>query len=73
VAFVGKLDHTRPWADLKHVDDAVRYIPPPVSEQGGDARVGGSTGGQRRKTRRNRGGVEKGQEENKEFNTGEKL
>ena len=57
VVFVRKLDHMRPWANLKNASDGVRYIPVPALEQveSGGAEAG-STGWQ---TRRNKGGKEK--------------
>ena len=59
VAFVGKLDPVHPWADFKSADDRVKYVPSPASERGDDEGTRERAEGQRRKTRRNRGGKEK--------------
>jgi hypothetical protein len=66
VAFVGKLDPTRPWADLKSAGHGVKYVPSPALEREGDEGTGESAEGQRRKTRRNRGGKVKRQEKENE-------
>ena len=55
VAFVGKLDNTRPWADLKRGTKGVKYIASPTSEHKDNEEVGDCTEG-RRRTRRNRQG-----------------
>jgi len=60
VAFVGKLDGTRPWADLKRTV-GVKYVPAPVLDQGDNGGAGEEAAG-RRRTRRNRGRKERGQE-----------
>jgi hypothetical protein len=70
VAFVGKLDPARPWADLKSADDGVKYVPSPASERrGADEGTGERelerAEGQSMKTRRNRRGeAERQGEEN---------
>jgi hypothetical protein len=61
VAFVGKLDGTRPWADLKRTI-GVKYVPPPVLDQGENGAVREGASG-RRRTRRNKGGKEREQEQ----------
>jgi DNA-directed RNA polymerase subunit RPC12/RpoP len=60
VAFVGKLDNTRPWADLKRGAKGVKYIASPTSEHKDNEEVGDCTEG-RRRTRRNRQGKGRGQ------------
>lgn len=68
VVFVGKLDATRPWADLRDESNNVRYIAPPASTapagEGGD-------GEERKKPRRPRGGkkIQK-EKENRETDQG---
>ncbi|KIM88481.1 hypothetical protein PILCRDRAFT_3459 [Piloderma croceum F 1598] len=54
VAFVGKLDHIRPWADLKSVGDGVKYIPAGVLKQAENLGPGEPTAEKRRRTRRHR-------------------
>lgn len=53
VPFVGKLDATRPWADLRN-NEEVRYIPAPTIE--GSTRTGEVKGGPEKRSRRNKGG-----------------
>jgi hypothetical protein len=65
VAFVGKLDLARLWADLKSADDRVECVPLPALEWGDDEGTGERAEGQIRKTRMNRG-KEKWQENHNE-------
>jgi hypothetical protein len=64
VAFVGKLDNTRPWADLKSAGSGVRYVPAPVSVQSRDEGIEEGAVGRRRRRRRHTGGNERAQERN---------
>ena len=64
VEFVGKLDTTRPWANLRDGDNAVRYIAPPKEVAQVEDR---GEGEERKKSRRNRGGKKK-EKENREAN-----
>jgi hypothetical protein len=54
VAFAGKLDHMRPWADLKSAGDGVKYIPAGVLKQAENIGPGEPIAEKRRRTRRNR-------------------
>lgn len=68
MAFVGKLDATRPWADLRDDGNNVRYIAPPaLNVPAGEE----NDGEERKKPRRPRGGkkIQK-EKENRETDQG---
>ncbi|KAF7982480.1 hypothetical protein HWV62_28052 [Athelia sp. TMB] len=69
VEFVGKLDATRPWANLRDGDNVVRYFPPPKVV----VQVEGTgEGEERKKSRRNRSGKKKEKENREAAAEGEK-
>ncbi|KAF7969814.1 hypothetical protein HWV62_25936 [Athelia sp. TMB] len=69
VEFVGKLDTTRPWANLRDGDNVVRYFPPPKVV----VQVEGTgEGEERKKSRRNRSGKKKEKENREAAAEGEK-